>query len=78
MMNAGNAGGQLDLDLDGARLEPEISDGGDGRDHQAPSPATHATLSKHPPSSARATLDRGATDRQAPLPSAARCPHARP
>ena len=29
---------ELDLHLDGARFEPEISDGGDGRGHQAPPP----------------------------------------
>ena len=36
----GQPGGELDLHLDGARLEPEIGDGGDGRDHQRPLPAS--------------------------------------
>ena len=29
-------GGELHLDFDGASLEPEIGDGGDGRGHQRP------------------------------------------
>ena len=34
----GQPGGKLDLHLDGARFEPEVSDGGNGRDHQRPLP----------------------------------------
>ena len=45
------ARGDLHLHLDGARLQPEKSDRGDVRDHQAPSPE-HSTRVRHPPSSA--------------------------
>ena len=48
---------ELDLHLDGAGFEAEISDGGDGRGHQAP-PPERATLVRIPPSSAERALDR--------------------
>ena len=46
-----NAGRQLNLHLDGAGFEAEVSDSGDGRGHQAPSPERN-TLDRLPPSSA--------------------------
>ena len=52
-----HARGELHLHLDRARLEPQISDSGDGRGHQA-TPSRYAILDRRPPSSARATLDR--------------------
>ncbi len=48
---ARQAGRQLNLHLDAAGLEAEISDSGDGRGHQAP-PPEHTTLVRLPPSSA--------------------------
>src|SRR6185437_766741 len=52
----GHARRELNLHLDGAGFEPEVSDSSDGRGHQAPSPRCN-TLRRLPPSSAE-KLDR--------------------
>lgn len=44
----GQAGGKLDLHFDGASLEAEIGDSGDGRGHQAPPPQRPALFRTSP------------------------------
>ena len=44
MVNARQPGGQLDLHFDGAGLEPEIGDSGDGRGHSARAPGPTVRL----------------------------------
>ena len=55
MVNLGTPDGELDLHLDGAGFEAEISDGGDGRGHQRaahPANANDSTAQTSPLSSA--------------------------